>query len=628
MRNLLVALFLLLAPSLVGQSRQSIRDVEYARQAMGQNKVGEAVNYLNKAIERDPDYRDAHLMLGELQLRQEQFDKALASFDHVLDLSPGYFLGLYRRGLAYYRMEDFERAIDDYEAYMKSEGASDRGKEEAEKYLAWARFGLDAKANPVPFDPINLGDSVNGPYMEYFPAVTADGKELIFTRNQPSPRALKEDFYVSRGGQGQWSLAEALDRQVNSDGNEGALCINADGNVAVFTACGREDGAGSCDLYMTIRENGTWGKPFNLGYPINTEAWESQPSLSPDGRTIYFTSNRRGGKGGKDLWKSTFEGGGEWGEPVNLGDSINTRGDEITPFMHWDGQSLYFASTGHPGIGDFDMYLSLRLDNDLWSSPQNLGYPINSVREENGLIVAPDGRTAYYSREGYADSRGMLDLYSFDLPKDVRAAPIAYVKGFITDHQSGKPLSATVEFVDVSTGETYLEMNTGSAGYYFSCLPGNRNYALNVRHPGYLFHSERFTLEESTENSARDLPVSLHAIETGASLTLRNVFFDSGSSELRGSSSPELDRTAEFLALNPSLIVEISGHTDNVGSQESNQALSEQRAIAVVNYLVNRGVPRERLKAVGYGASDPVASNETELGRQENRRTELKIIQN
>ncbi len=624
-----ISLFLLcvVSLSLNAQSRQSIRDVEYARQAMSQNRPYEAEEYLLKAIKRDPDYRDAHLMLGELCLRKDDFECALREFDEVLIIEPGYFLGLYRRGYAFYLNEEFALAIDDYEAYLQSSGASDRGMEEAQKYLDWSRFGLVAKANRVPFEPINLGDAVNGPYMEYFPAVTADGNELIFTRNMPNGRALREDFYISRGGEGNWSLVEPMGQNVNSDGNEGALCISADGNVAVFTACMRDDGQGSCDLYMTIRENGVWGKPFNLGYPINTEAWESQPSLSPDGRTIYFTSNRSGGHGGKDLWSSTFEGKGEWGDPVNLGDSINTKGDEITPFMHWDGRSLFFASTGHPGIGDFDMYRSLRLDEHHWSAPQNLGYPINSVREENGLIVAPDGKTAYYSREGYADSRGMLDLYRFELPKKVRATPIAYVKGFITDEKTGKALSGTVEFVNLETGETYLEITTRSEGYYFACLPGERNYALNVRKSGYLFFSERFALEESTESSALELNVPLAPIEAGQSLTLKNVFFDSGSDDLRAESYPELDRIANFLKDNPTLVIEIAGHTDNIGSDSANLELSERRAESVVNYLAEQGVARQKLTSEGYGASMPVASNESEEGRQRNRRTELKIVQ-
>lgn len=628
MRILFVLSFLFTFGLAAGQSRQSLRDMQYAREAMAQGDIDWAQELLKKAVDRDPDYRDAHVMLGELFLRQKNYESAISSFDEALTIQPGYFLALFRRGNAFFYSENFEGAIDDLEAYLESDGASDRGKKEAEKKLANARFGKIAKANAVPFSPVNLGDEINGPYMEYFPAITADGNELTFTRNQPEGRNMREDFYVSTGGEGSWAMAQPLDRNVNSAGNEGALCLSADGNVAVFTACQREDGRGSCDLYMTIRENGQWGKPFNLGYPINTDAWESQPSISPDGTTIYFTSNRSGGFGGKDLWKSVYAGSGDWGEPINLGDSINTKDDEVTPFMHWDGQSLYFASDGHPGVGDFDLYVTRKKNEEEWSTPQNLGYPINSVREENGLIVAPDGKTGYYSREGYADSRGMLDLYRFDLPEKTRALPIAYVNGTITDALTKRPLSATIEFVDLETGETYLEMTTGSQGYYFACLPGQKNFALNVRQKGYLFYSENFELTESTESTAELLDVALIPIKAGEKLTLKNVFFDSGSSELRESSYPELERTAEFLKQNLSVRCELSGHTDNIGSASANEALSKARALAVVNYLVEAGVERSRMEYAGYGDQQPITTNETEEGRQRNRRTELKIIQN
>lgn len=591
-------------------NKKAVRQYENAMNLISTDPAG-ALRCIDLALEADPSFAEAMMTGGDLCMQQ---------------------------GLA-------ERARGYYQRFIQSGSRHKRWVEEAQHQIACIDFISHAKEHPVPFEPINLGPSINSQYEEYFPALTVDDSSLVFTRRFPRNQHTtantpeEEDLYISRlGKDGAWQQAQRISEPLNSHDNEGAQCISQDGRIMFFTACGREDGAGRCDIYMCVRRGGRWSKPRNLGPAVNSGGWESQPSFSIDGRTLYFVSDRRGGYGGMDIWMTTFENG-RFTTPQNLGPEVNTAEDETCPFIHFDDQTLYFASKGHVGMGGSDLYLSRRQADGSWGPAQNLGYPINTEADESGLVVDFFAQKAYMASNRLGGYGGM-DIFCFDLP--VQAAPRAVysLNGTVTDAKTGKPMAANIEILDLGDGiekeaTGRVVANTSSDdvdGRYSITLVQGRDYAVNVSAKGYLFHSSTmhtsYGLEEGTTRGdlivAHD--IQMQPIEKGASIRLDNIFFDVASSELVDMSHVELDKLVDLLGKNPSLRVEIGGHTDNVGSEADNQKLSEARAKAVYDYLVEHNIEADRLAYKGYGESRPVADNATDEGRRLNRRTEMTIL--
>jgi outer membrane protein OmpA-like peptidoglycan-associated protein len=404
------------------------------------------------------------------------------------------------------------------------------------------------------------------------------------------------------------------------------MMISQDGEWLVFTGCYRPDSYGGCDLYISYRTPSGWSAAKNLGSKINSDQWESQPCLSPDKRELYFASRRAGGLGGSDIYVSRLLDNGEWGDPENLGPGVNTTADEQCPFIHADNQTLYFTSSFWPGYGDDDLFYVRKEPNGSWSVPVNLGYPINTIDREGTLFITADGKTAYYSSER-KDSYGGLDIYSFELKQDIRPYETRWVKGKVTDKKTGKGIAATLELTDLSTRQIISKVKTDSLGNYLLTLPTGRDYAFTVNQRGYLFNSDQYFLKNGITDSTAEKNIMLQAIEQNASIVLKNIFFETNRFELSPASLVELDKLVTLLNENPTLKIEISGHTDNVGKAESNLLLSDNRAKAVVDYLVSKKIEAKRLTAKGYGLSKPVADNNTEEGRAQNRRTEMKIIE-
>jgi outer membrane protein OmpA-like peptidoglycan-associated protein/Tol biopolymer transport system component len=602
--------------------------------------------------------------------RQEQFDKALRELDRVLSAEPRFIDGLilrasihhergrhaeamegyqaalrldaayeprvwYQLGLAAWDSDDFDAAAEDLEKFLATKPRNVALRERAEGHYANARFAAQAVKHPVPFEPRNLGPNINTPGSEYLPSLTADEQFLIFTRVVEG----QEDFYISEKVNGQWQPAQPLD-DINTPLNEGAQSISADGKKLVFTACNRRDGLGSCDLYFSEWRDGRWTPPANMGAPVNTSAWESQPSLSADGHTLYFASNRPGGLGGNDIWVTRRQADGKWSVPRNLGAPLNTKEHDEAPFIHPDGRTLYFMSKGHPGMGGYDLYYSRYDAEGEWTEPVNLGYPINTKANEGALVVSLDGRTAYFASDRLGDNlsaaaRRSTDIYAFHLHQAARPSPVTYVKAIVRDAESGDNLRAQVEFFDLAKSQSHTLASTGADGAFLVVLPLGADYALNVSKERYLFHSENFAL--SGQNTLTDpfvLEIALRPLpqtapreaEEEKPVVLRNVFFATGSAILRPESRLELDRLKQLLLDNPTLRIQINGHTDNVGAEQDNQILSENRAKAVYEYLLGAGIADERLRYKGYGKNRPIDSNDTEEGRQRNRRTEFVVI--
>jgi len=446
-------------------------------------------------------------------------------------------------------------------------------------FLQWiidqSKFGLEAMLNRTNMIPINLGENLNSKWDEYHPSLTGDSKEMLFTVRRPRDEHTEckhckqeEDIYSSMQQNGIWQPRTKLEKPINTGYNEGAQCISPDGNYLFFTICNAKAGYGSCDIYWSKREKNRWSKPKNCGSKVNTKYWESQPSISADGKTIYFTSNRPGGFGGMDIWKTEMISEGVFSNPVNLGNVINTPSDELSPFIHFDQKTLYFSSDGHLGMGGKDLFYAKIQPDGTWGKPVNLGYPINSYKDESGIFINAQGNAAYFASDrpgGY----GGLDIYCFELEESLRPEPVLFLTEYINNLENSSDSSKSqITFVELlsnlSSGETFI---------------------------------------------------------------LPNIFFEFAQSNLLPVSYSELRRLLDYLVNNMTVKIEISGHTDNYGSDEYNQKLSIERAKTVYRFLVDNGIDSNRLSYKGYGKDKPIAPNDKEENRAKNRRTEILILE-
>jgi outer membrane protein OmpA-like peptidoglycan-associated protein/tetratricopeptide (TPR) repeat protein len=592
-----------------------------------EDNYNNAISLFEQAIYIDSNYVDAYLSLagvyGQLKksaLSVEYFEMALAKdsfYARVYKLP--YAINLAGIG-------NFEKAlqvIKEYLANPKLGEVSRKAGEFRKRCFEFAvQFEKKHAGRKYNFTPVNLGDKINSPESEYLPCLTIDGKEFFFTRRV---RGRDEDFFSAKWDSNDWKKAAPLGGNVNTDFNEGAQMISQDGQWLVFTACNRRDGYGSCDIYISFNTPQGWSEAVNIGGKINTDQWESQPCLSPDKRDLYFASRRPGGYGGSDIYVSHLLPNGQWTTPENLGPQINTSGDEASPFIHADNQTLFFTSNGLQGYGDADLFFSRKGPKGDWSVPENLGYPINTIHSEGTLFIAADAKTAYYASDR-SDSRGGLDIYSFELPEYIRPYKTLWVKGRVYDKKSTAGLPSAVELTDLKTKQLVSKVQTDEKGNYFITLPVGKDYAFNVNRRGYLFYSDNFFLKDRSPDSTYEKNIPLQPIEPNASVVLKNIFFDTNKYELKPESEAELDKLVQLLNDNPTLKIQIGGHTDSVGTEPDNFKLSDNRSRSVVNYLVGKKINPARLTAKGYGESQPIAPNRTEEGRALNRRTEMKVI--
>jgi outer membrane protein OmpA-like peptidoglycan-associated protein len=615
-------------------SQKAIKHFDKALNFYGGRNYVMAEGELRRALEEDPKFVEAHVLLAGLYTDIGKQEQAIDEYRKAIELSPDSFINNYY-SVAKLEVEvaRYAEANDHLNKFLEKVKPSSSLIKKANKLKDLCSFAIEATKKPVPFKPFNLGDSVNSRFAEYLPTLTADEQTLIFTVRQPRDEKTlgrnieEEDFYICRKINGRWTSRVNLGPPINTHGNEGAQCISPDGKYLFYTACNRPNGLGSCDIYMAEKIGNSWSEPVNLGAPLNSPSWESQPSISSDGRTLYFLSSRSGGQGRTDIWKSVRQDDGSWSAPVNLGNKINTPDNEASPFIHPDNNTLYFASDGHIGMGGADIYYSRKDSSGEWGTPVNLGYPINTSSDESSLIVAASGKNAYFA-SNRADGKGALDLYSFELYKEAQPLAVSYIKGKVYDSRSKKPLDAKFELIDLNSGKIIVESSSDKInGEFLVCLPAGRDYALNVSKPGYLFYSDNFSLKD-TSNVANtgNMDVPLQAIQVGETVVLKNIFFETNDFSLKEESKVELDKLTAFMFANRNIKIEISGHTDNTGDKKYNQTLSEKRAKAVFDHLLNAGITADRITFKGYGDSKPVASNDTPEGKAKNRRTEFTII--
>jgi outer membrane protein OmpA-like peptidoglycan-associated protein len=635
-----IIVFLLISSAVSGQDEYHTRSRKaiYLYEAAGREytllNYNEAVRLLTQAIKTDDSFIEAWLLMGQVCTAADFIEKSIDAYKKAISLDPRFFPPVYYLvALNEYSTGKYEDALDHMESFLKTGYQSEELISNAHEIIQNCNFSIKAVANPVPFEPVNLGGNINTQYDEYWPSLSADESILVFTSQIPIDSSnpdvymnRQEDFYYSEFKDGQWQHAVNAGYPPNTVRNEGAQSISANGKILFFTACNREDGIGRCDLYYSEKKGDQWTIPANLGRPVNTSGNEKQPSVSSDGRMLYFVSDRSGGKGGYDIWISRRGDDGTWQEAVNAGDSINSPGDEQSPFIHPDNKTLYFSSTGWPGLGRYDIYICRKNDSDRWVPPVNIGYPINTWNNEEGLIVNPAGNKAYFSSDRLSGQG--RDIFEFELYEGVRPVKVSYMKGKVYDAETYKRLQARFELIDLKNGKLVMEsMSEAETGEFLVCIPANTDYALNVSKKGYLFYSDYFSLQavyERNEPYLKDVP--LNPIKVGNSIVLRNVFYAYNSWELMEQSRIELDKVVQLMNENPSLIVEIGGHTDNTGTSEYNVGLSDKRAASVTNYLASHGISPKRMTARGYGLTQPIMTNETDEGRAANRRTELKIL--
>lgn len=618
-------------------NKKAIKLFEEGLEYFQKNEMENCENSLLKAVSGDSTFLQAHMLLAQIYDEQQKYLKAIYEYKKVTELSEKFdSRAFYALALNQYYAEKYDDALTSIKQFMANANEKDNLYAKAKFLKKNCDFAAWAIKNPVPFNPINLGDSVNSIYDDYSPTLTVDEQTLIITVAHPKDEntitgsKLEEDFFLcQKDANGRWSKAMKMKPPLNSHGNEGAQSISPDGKSLYFTICNRSDGLGSCDIYSSEKSGNQWSAPVNLGIRLNSPGWDSEPSISPDGKTLYFSSSRGGGKGNADIWKSTKNEFGEWETPENLGDSINTAGKESSPFMHFDGKTLFFLSDGLPGMGRTDIFYSRLKEDGTWSTAKNIGYPINTVNQEGFFIVNARGTTAYYSSDK-PGGVGKLDLYSFDVPVQARPVPVTYMKGRVYDKNTLKPLLAAFELYDIKTAKVVASSQSDPlTGEFLVSVPTDREYALNVVKEGFLFYSENISFKGiHTELKPFIKDIAMVPIQAGNVVVMKNIFFDFDKSDLKDESLAELATLLDLMTKNPKMCIEIGGHTDNKGTTEYNSKLSEARSKAVYDYLISKGVAKNRLSYKGYGATKPIDSNDTEECRANNRRTEFKVVSN
>ena len=606
---------------------KALKKYNEALVALEDNRNTEGIALLGNALQIDSNFIDAYLSLAGALGNTKQYKKAVTVYERARLKDSIYFtpyelpFAINLAGLG-----QFEEALAAINQFLTLEGLSGRSLKAAQYRKKTFEFAVSAvqknKNASYVFAPKNLGDSVNSSSSEYYPSVTVTDDALVFRRRTGNAR---EDFMLSGiSSKDSFNKAAPLDGDINLEPRKGAITVSQDGDWLFFAADIAGAGIGGFDIYKSVYTPTGWSIEENLGDSINTDFWESSPAISPDKRVLYFSSNRPGGYGGADLYVSYLKPNGRWTEAANMGPIINTAGDELAPFIHADNQTLYSTSDGLPGYGGSDLFVLKKLSNGKWGAPENMGYPINTIENEGSLAVAADGYTAYYASDR-EDSRGGLDIYSFTLPAHARPFKTIYVKGVVTDLISKKGLPANLELTDNATGTIINKVQTDELGHYFITLPEGKDYTFTVNRKGYLFYSSAYALSGAAPDSTYIKNIALEPIKLASNFVFTQVLFESSSYALLPASLPELNKLVQILEENPSMHIQISGHTDNIGKDADNLTLSTNRAKAIVQYLSSKGIATERLSYKGFGSTEPIATNETAAGRALNRRTSFTI---
>jgi len=629
-KNFTIFLLLILSFSGFAQSKNRPEKViEKALQFRNQGDTLKAITILTKQNAKKPDVRTS-ILLAEIFFDSGFFKNAIDSYKSAIKIDSLYYPdALFFVADLSIKVGQYIDAFNYAKAFVDCRKETGKFFEQANRIIANSYFAINELQKADSIKPILLDTKVNSPLDEYWPSLIADESKLIITRlckmhvgNTYGKQSFQEDFYLSeKDSNGVWCEPKPV-ININTNGNEGSQSISADGRYLFFTACNRPDGFGKCDIYMSEFVDNEWTKSVNVGYPVNSAYWEAQPSVSPDGRTVYFVSNRPDGYGGSDIWLSHKDLFGRWQKPENLGPSVNTKYDEWSPFIHSDGVTLYFSSEGHVGMGGVDVFVTNIINDTIINEPKNIGFPVNTFADEKGFVVNTLGDKGFFSTNTNRNS----DIYSLQLKKDIRPLPSSFFKGVIVDDDNNNPIKANVELYEFDNGELLYKSFSNNGNFLFP-LVKDKTYALNINSKGYLFFSENIKLNTDSINNTDSVKiVRLKPIRSGQQIVLNNILFEINSSKLLNESLLELGKLIELLNDNPEMQIQIHGHTDNVGNEKDNLILSENRARSVCQYLFDNGISVSRISSLGFGKLRPIASNADDYGRSLNRRIELFVV--
>ena len=625
-----------------GDYKSPTREIEKGLRAINMADYPNAQVYIGAALRQNENDQHALYLKGELSIRIGRIQIAEASWKQLVKRCPGYkpelLFMIGTLALEGGSLEEAEQYLKQWLAREDREYAYDK---EAEAMLAEINIKQSFFNSPVPYDP-KPARNVNTRWDEYLAALTPDGSAFYFTRRSQKRNKYDgpagtlrqvEEFSMARalsasGGFPKLEEGKALEYPFNAQYNEGGPSMTADNTFMAFTICERDERTGEqfCDLYYTTFTYGVWNGIRKFPEGINTDKhWESQPSISPNGDILYFTSDRPGGFGGLDIYRAYRSPDGEWGAPENLGPTVNTRKNEKSPFIHSDSESLYFASDGHPGMGGYDLFkIKVVSGSAGWEKPQNLGYPINTEKDEIGLMVTMDGQQAYFATNKINSANGW-DIYYFDLYEAVQPEEVVLVKGqiktadFVTDDEPKVVLKNSK-----TSQETNLNINEENGSFSAVVMKKELNdIIITLEAKKASFSAAPVRLMPKLENQINVVELELihDELAAGESYPIPHILFQTASDRFDAQSELLIAEFSEFLAATPSLRVEIQGHTDNIGDAGANLALSQRRARRVAETIKSCGIDAVRISSRGYGESKPVASNETEVGRAQNRRT-------
>lgn len=652
-------------------------DTYYASEPFPQFSA--ALPHYEEANAFNPNNAMLNFKIGICYLNSNQKFKALGYFekskslDSKVDEDIDYYLG---RG--YQLIRQWDKAVASYQLYIKTANPKTAGDKigNASKRIAESNEGKKLEKTPIRVWIDNMGKNVNSEFPEYGMIMNADASEIYFTSRRPTTTGAGkdeynggwyEDIYTSKRTKKEWSPAVNVGDPINTKGHDASVSLSADGSKMIIYIDDKGDG----NLYESMRKGDTWSKPKKMSNEVCSPYWESSAWYSSDGKKLFFTSNRpltkKGEPKDKDIYMASWNADkSSWENVIRLPENVNSPYDEEGIFMHPDGKTLYFSSKGHSTMGGYDIFYTVLKPNGTWADPINIGYPINTPDDDVFFVVAASGKHAYMTsfRE---DGLGEKDLYkvtflgeekqpmlnSEDIllassgvpsrekviePKiEVSRSSMALLKGVTYDAKTKKPIEASIELIDNSTGVVLAVFSSDAvSGKYMVSLPAGKNYGIAVKSDGYLFHSENFDIPLESDYQEFTKDVYMKKIEVGEVIVLRNIFFDLNKYSLRKESQSELDRLTKLMQDNPTLRIQMSGHTDSRGSAALNKELSANRAKAVVDYLIEKGINKSRMESAGYGKDQPIitdaeinamkSTKAKEDAHQENRRTEFKIL--
>jgi outer membrane protein OmpA-like peptidoglycan-associated protein len=619
---LLLSCLFCCANIVLGQSEQALQNYEAGLSALNKNDIQKAIQLFTLAATKDSQYVDPTIALFQVYHDQKDFQKASQYFFQIKKIDSAAAVPfLVKQGIALASLGQYHAAYKLLEPYFSNNSLPTYLKDKATALYTVCQFAI--RQNMAPEISIhNMGDSINSSASEYFPTVSIQDSLFLFMRRLNLSR---EDFYASNMGANGFSAAIPLSDTLNFAAKKGSMSLSTDLQTLYYAADYAEQGYGRYDIYKVERRTWGWSKPKNLGQRINSDYWDSAPSIAPDGNSIYFASNRPDGFGGIDIYVALKNEKGYWEEAINLGPSINTKGDDQTPFIHADNQSLYFSSNGRPGFGGSDIYMARKKIDGSWTTPINLGYPINTYDNEGSIAVASNGATAYIASDR-SDSRGELDIYKITLAENTRAYKTWYIKGQIIDAKTNKTLAAELQIVDPASGYPMMEMQIDSLGQFLLALPYFDSLGLKINSPGHDYLSSILPIDTVKAMAGKTINFSLTPIEKEFSKTFNQVYFETNSAILQNISFVELDALVSYLKTTLNAHILIEGHTDNKGKTALNNLLSLQRANTIGNYLEQKGIAGSRIERKGLGSTKPIADNNTAEGRAKNRRISFTIL--